>query len=239
MGIYKITNIKNNKMYIGSSKNIEFRWKEHIYNLNNNKHHSIKLQRAWNKCSADIFKFEIIEEVFDLNNLLEREQYWLDKTKCYESKFGYNISKVAGKVPNSQIKKANKKKKLLQRKDNYKNDLNNIKNNFLTNIEKYKNIINIKINIREKEISPIVFCWLKRAYENFPKFLDVITNNIIPNSDIIGKPTAEINIRHYKGNDCLSFDLWYKTNSRESNLSGVNYLNFDDMENVLSRQIIK
>jgi len=44
IGIYKITNTKNNKVYIGESNNIYKRWKEHIDDLNNNKHHSKKLQ---------------------------------------------------------------------------------------------------------------------------------------------------------------------------------------------------
>lgn len=32
-GIYKIVNINNEKVYIGSSKDIEKRFKEHIYQL--------------------------------------------------------------------------------------------------------------------------------------------------------------------------------------------------------------
>ena len=36
IGIYKIENIINNKVYIGSSNNIERRWKEHKRLLNNN-----------------------------------------------------------------------------------------------------------------------------------------------------------------------------------------------------------
>ena len=33
IGIYKITNLKNGKFYIGSSKNIDRRWWEHINEL--------------------------------------------------------------------------------------------------------------------------------------------------------------------------------------------------------------
>jgi len=63
IGIYKITNIKNNKIYIGSSKNTEIRFKEHLYLLENNSHHSTKLQNSYNKTKNKlVFKFEIIEE---------------------------------------------------------------------------------------------------------------------------------------------------------------------------------
>ena len=49
MGIYKITNKINNKMYIGSSKNITGRWNYHIDDLFENKHHSYKLQKEFNE----------------------------------------------------------------------------------------------------------------------------------------------------------------------------------------------
>ena len=51
VGVYKILNIKNDKFYIGSTSTIGFenRWKKHILDLNNNCHHSVYLQRSWNK----------------------------------------------------------------------------------------------------------------------------------------------------------------------------------------------
>jgi group I intron endonuclease len=48
-GIYKITNIINSKVYIGESLDIIRRWEEHKVALNNNEHHSYKLQADWNK----------------------------------------------------------------------------------------------------------------------------------------------------------------------------------------------
>ena len=46
-GIYKLT--INNKIYIGSAKNIGIRLSKHLLDLERNKHHSIYLQRTWNK----------------------------------------------------------------------------------------------------------------------------------------------------------------------------------------------
>jgi len=45
-GIYKITNIANNKCYIGSAVNITARFATHRHQLRNEKHHSKYLQRS-------------------------------------------------------------------------------------------------------------------------------------------------------------------------------------------------
>lgn len=91
-----IKNDKNNKIYIGSSVNIEERWKTHRKQLKKGNHHSTHLQRSWNKYGEDNFTFSVIEYIEDINALLEKEQYWLDKYKSYEYNVGYNECRVAG-----------------------------------------------------------------------------------------------------------------------------------------------
>lgn len=92
-GIYKILNTNNNKVYIGSSKEIEKRWKRHKTELKNNKHHSLKLQRAWNKENdPSVFEFSIVEEC-SVDQLMGREQEWIDNTQSYYK--GYNCCKYA------------------------------------------------------------------------------------------------------------------------------------------------
>lgn len=98
-GIYRILNTVDKKLYIGSSFNIYNRWKQHKYNLNKNKHVNKHLQRAWNKYGEDVFLFEIIE-ICNLVVLEEREQYYMDMTKCYNSKQGYN---ALAKVDRTQL----------------------------------------------------------------------------------------------------------------------------------------
>lgn len=78
-GVYQILNIIDNKMYIGSSINVSSRLKTHIYNLKNNKHCNKHLQSAWDKYGEENFIFEILERVCNKENLIEREQYWIDK----------------------------------------------------------------------------------------------------------------------------------------------------------------
>lgn len=90
--IYKITNIINNKVYIGQSNNPQKRWKEHIRLGKNNK--NSKLYSAINKYGVNNFIFEIIEE--NIKNYNEREKYWI---KYYNSiKNGYNIC-IGGEEP--------------------------------------------------------------------------------------------------------------------------------------------
>lgn len=48
-GVYKILNTKTGKFYIGSSKDINKRFKDHIRKLKNCVHHSAKLQNSCNK----------------------------------------------------------------------------------------------------------------------------------------------------------------------------------------------
>ena len=94
-GIYKIINTINKKLYVGSANDIRTRWVIHRYQLNHQKHGNILLQRSWNKYGKKNFKFEILE-ICTKEQLIEKEQYYLDFYKSYERNIGYNINKVAG-----------------------------------------------------------------------------------------------------------------------------------------------
>ena len=89
-GIYWIINKGNAKMYVGSAVNIQRRFADHRKLLHAKKHHSAKLQNAWNKYGADAFEFKVVEEVEDVALLVEREQFWLDFTKAATA--GYNVA---------------------------------------------------------------------------------------------------------------------------------------------------
>jgi group I intron endonuclease len=120
-GIYVIKNLLNNKIYIGSATNFKNRWKAHKSHLSNGKHHSIYLQRAWDKYGEANFLFEILELV-DKDELITVEQSWLDRTKCYESTIGYNMSKFAGSRKGVKATEETKKKMSASQKGN-KNSL--------------------------------------------------------------------------------------------------------------------
>lgn len=61
--IYRITNMANNKFYIGSALSFERRSWQHKYDLRRGKHKNPRLQAAWNKYGEDMFVFEVLEEI--------------------------------------------------------------------------------------------------------------------------------------------------------------------------------
>ena len=87
-GVYKITNQINGKFYIGSSKDLSRRKKDHFRLLKKGINHSILLQRAVNKYGITNFKFRIIE-LCEKELLISKEQYYIDKLKPK-----YNIYKI-------------------------------------------------------------------------------------------------------------------------------------------------
>lgn len=88
-GIYKITNLKNQKVYIGQSINIHKRWINHKASYNNPKKecYNYPLYKAFRKYGIENFSFEVIEECKqeDLNS---REIFWISYYNSYSS--GYN-----------------------------------------------------------------------------------------------------------------------------------------------------
>lgn len=94
-GIYKIVNLADGKIYVGSAYIIIKRWRDHERLLELNTHANKHLQSAWNMFGKDCFKFEVLENC-KIDMLLEREQYWMDFTKCYNPEKGYNVLCTAG-----------------------------------------------------------------------------------------------------------------------------------------------
>jgi group I intron endonuclease len=90
--IYSIKNVVNGHFYIGSAINLKSRLKKHFNLLRNKKHHSIRLQRAFDKYGEKSFKVDIIEHINDSNVLIQREQYWINFLNPE-----YNMTKIAGK----------------------------------------------------------------------------------------------------------------------------------------------
>jgi group I intron endonuclease len=95
-GIYAIKHLESGKLYVGSAIDIRKRWTEHRKTLKKETHHSSLLQRAWNKYGKDAFVFVVLEEVYDMDRLIEREQYWINKTQSCIRGVGYNICINAG-----------------------------------------------------------------------------------------------------------------------------------------------
>jgi len=140
-GIYKIVNLINEKIYVGSSINLKSRKYDHFRRLELGKHENNHLQNSYNKYKKENFKWEVIEYIevtgdkeLDKGKILEREQYWIDVLNVCDRNLGYNICEKAGsnlgrrlsESAKYKISLANKGKKLSQetlkrRKETLKN----------------------------------------------------------------------------------------------------------------------
>ena len=90
-GIYKITNILNNKVYISQTRQpFKKRFWHHSWKLKNNTHDNYKLQEDWNKFKSDNFIFEVLEIVSDVENLDALEVKYISEFKRKTSV--YNIT---------------------------------------------------------------------------------------------------------------------------------------------------
>lgn len=91
IGIYKFENKINHHIYIGQSKNIEVRYRNHLTkaknNYSSNTEYETPLHRAIRKYGIENFDFSVIEECSE-NQLNEREQYWIKYYNSYTD--GYN-----------------------------------------------------------------------------------------------------------------------------------------------------
>ena len=88
-GIYKITNLDNDKCYVGQAVNLAERWKQHIKRgVGADTPTRNKLYPAMMAIGVERFSFEVVEEC-GREQLDAREDYWQDYFKAKE--FGYSI----------------------------------------------------------------------------------------------------------------------------------------------------
>ena len=103
IGIYKITNTTNNKVYIGESLKIEKRWQTHKQDLENGNHHSYKLQEDYNTYGLNKFIFEIIEKINIRHKPIILKLYLLAYENMYIKEYnsindGYNVENTVENI---------------------------------------------------------------------------------------------------------------------------------------------
>jgi group I intron endonuclease len=89
-GIYAITCMVNEKVYVGQSQNIAKRVRDHRSPLSK----SLCIRRAIDKYGWDAFEISVLERVEDLSLL--NEQYWIDTLDVCNPQKGYNVAPFAG-----------------------------------------------------------------------------------------------------------------------------------------------
>lgn len=102
-GIYKIQNLINDKIYIGQSVDIDYRFRNHKSESFNPKSNSYDtaIHRAIRKYGVENFSFDIIEECCQ-DELREREIYWINYYGSFGN--GYNLTTGGEGVPTINIK---------------------------------------------------------------------------------------------------------------------------------------
>lgn len=111
IGIYKITNKINLNSYVGQSRNISLRWKNHRQRAFNStsKAYDYPLSRAFRKYGIDNFSFEVLEKC-SIEKLNIRERYWIDFLKPeYNQTIGENYQIIPKKLTEEDVKEIQNK----------------------------------------------------------------------------------------------------------------------------------
>ena len=89
--IYKITNIKNNKIYIGKTTRTEkIRFYEHLQETVTNKSLS-PLHLAIKEFGINNFTIEVIEDNIPDNEINDKEKYYIQIYNACDKDIGYNV----------------------------------------------------------------------------------------------------------------------------------------------------
>jgi hypothetical protein len=96
-GVFQVKNLKNGRMLLGSSLNLDGTLNRHRFELKMGSHRNTELQKDYNELGPDAFAFEILEEVkvrdvphFDLGDELTLlEQIWIESLQPFTER-GYN-----------------------------------------------------------------------------------------------------------------------------------------------------
>lgn len=128
--IYKVTNLTNNKCYIGQSRrtfNIRYGGKG-IGTQRMNGYVNCYLQRAFDKYGVDNFKVELLEKGVTDNNLLDDlEKYYICKFDSMENGYNFFSGGDTYKIPESV---------------RWRNYLTKLKNTYISDIHDFNKLVN-------------------------------------------------------------------------------------------------
>jgi hypothetical protein len=95
MGVIKITNNVNGKIYVTAYRNLKNQWLSVQGQLDMGRFANLQLQKDWNEFGSEAFTYDVLEEkvtdeVIDMRwELKKMQKPWLDKLQPYEDR-GYN-----------------------------------------------------------------------------------------------------------------------------------------------------
>lgn len=103
-GVYRVFNLLTNDCYVGGSKNVMSRRRQHFSDLKLNKHGNQNLQNAYNEFGRVAFEFQVLQYLpvgCSEDDIINAEQVWIDKLSPQ-----YNVNKIAGKYMGDYIRTA-------------------------------------------------------------------------------------------------------------------------------------
>lgn len=92
--VYKITNLINGKIYVGSAVNLYNRYRSYKRRVLKDAPRRMVVEKAMVKYGIENFSFEVIERLSGKETTLAREQVWIDALQPFDP-VGYNVNKKA------------------------------------------------------------------------------------------------------------------------------------------------
>lgn len=231
-GIYIITNIVNSKFYIGSAVNFYNRKQAHFSTLRKNRHGNIKLQRSFNKHGEYDFTFEVLEYVELKENLIEREQYYIDTLNPQ-----YNICKFAGSTlgmihtqeARDKIGEASKLRLISKESTNRQVESRRINGNYIISKETREKMSIVKLGKKASIETRLKMCMSQKNRENHPSCSEETKNKISKKVIIRYKYRLEIECpycKHTSKNYANMYKIHFnrcKMNPDQTNIYKVSY----------------
>ena len=106
--VYKITNLINNKSYIGSSIRVEKRWQEHINCSQriNDKKYNYPLYQAFRKYGIENFSFEVLKDDFSsIEEMQEYERKMILNYNSYSCGYNQTLNTNSNNIANENLQK--------------------------------------------------------------------------------------------------------------------------------------
>ena len=157
MGIYKITNMVNGKVYIGQSTQLSKRLYNHRNALKNNYHSNHHLQNAYNKY-GETFQIEVIMYCDNKEKLDYLERYYISYYDSMNPQKGYN--KEDGGNLNKHHSGETKKKISEAQKGKHHSEETRIKMSIKHNNSGY-----YRVSKRKSSRYKQGFCWRYRWFD--------------------------------------------------------------------------
>lgn len=197
-GIYKITNLINDKCYIGKTNNSYRRWKDHqrLAVTPNHKEYDKALYQAMRKYGIENFEFEIIEELKDYSISREREKYWIQYFNSYNNGYNENLGGDGGSVKGHCSGSQNGRAKLTEQ------DVINIRTNFAKGMSKSECYKLYEDRISDSGFSRI---WLGKTWTYIMP--EVYTKENILRNEKLGKRIGGLKQRLYSNEEVYAIRL--------------------------------